>query len=82
MTPSLTIALVVLVSLVILLIWHNSRDTDRIDRRLLGAVKGDKALAKRLLAQARVKHPGKPNKWYVEKIIYDIERDHAGSRGL
>lgn len=50
-----------------------------VSGRLLQAVKGDRALAKRLLENARLKHPGKSNSWYIEKVIYDIERDGAGT---
>ena len=46
---------------------------------LLQAVKGDRALAHRLLQGARLKYPDKTEKWYVEKVIYDIQRDGAGS---
>lgn len=42
---------------------------------LLVLVKGDVAAAKRLLAQQRRKHPGKSDNWYLEKVIYDLERD-------
>ena len=51
----------------------------KISARLLQAVKGDRALAKRLLENAILRHPGKPNNWYTEKVIYDIERDGAGT---
>lgn len=78
MTPSLTIALLVLISLIILS-WHNAKNADGIDRRLLEAVKGNRGLARRLLKHARVKHPGQSDRWYVEKVIYDLERDRAGS---
>ena len=51
----------------------------KISGRLLQAVKGDRSLAKRLLENARLRHPGKSNSWYTEKVIYDIERDGAGT---
>ena len=50
-----------------------------VPAHLLQAVKGDRALAHRLLQGARLKYPGKTEKWYVEKVIYDIQRDGAGS---
>ncbi|MCL1463161.1 hypothetical protein [Argonema galeatum] len=82
MKPSLIIALLMVVALVAVLIWHNnSSNTDRIDPILLQAVKGNKALAKRLLEHAKFKYPGKSDRWYREKIIYDLERDGAGGRG-
>ncbi|MCL1470295.1 hypothetical protein [Argonema antarcticum] len=82
MKPSLIIALLMVVALVGVAIWHNnSRNTDGIDPILLQAVRGDKALAKRLLEHAKFKYPGKSDRWYREKIIYDLERDGAGGRG-
>ena len=50
-----------------------------VPAHLLQAVKGDRALAHRLLQGARLKYPNKTEKWYVEKVIYDIQRDGAGS---
>lgn len=55
------------------------RDLGGVPAHLLQAVKGDRALAHRLLQGARLKYPGKTEKWYVEKVIYDIQRDGAGS---
>jgi hypothetical protein len=51
----------------------------KITAPLLQAVKGDRALAKRLLEGAKLKYPGKSDRWYIEKVIYDIERDGAGT---
>ncbi len=51
----------------------------KISGPLLQAVKGDRALAKRLLEGAKLKYPGKSDRWYIEKVIYDIERDGAGT---
>ncbi|MBP0019373.1 MAG: tetratricopeptide repeat protein [Cyanobacteria bacterium SBLK] len=46
-------------------------------RRLLTLVGGHWPLAERLLGQAKHKHPGKSEVWYVEKVIYEIERDRG-----
>ena len=54
-------------------------DQGSVPAHLLQAVKGDRALAHRLLQGARLKYPDKTEKWYVEKVIYDIQRDGAGS---
>lgn len=60
--------------------WKNKSSwKGKISGRLLQAVKGDRALAQRLLENAILKHPGKSNSWYTEKVIYDIERDGAGT---
>ncbi len=58
---------------------HQKSWNGKISGPLLQAVKGDRALAKRLLDGARLKYPGKSDRWYVEKVIYDIERDGAGT---
>ena len=46
-----------------------------IDRRVLQATRGDRALAKRLMRQVRIKYPDKNHEWHVDKVLYDIERD-------
>jgi hypothetical protein len=79
MSPSLVIALAVLVGLSILAWWHNYKSRDGIHPDLLQATKGNKALAKRLLKDVRFRYPGKTERWYVEKVLYDLERDGAGS---
>ncbi|WP_445626448.1 hypothetical protein [Nostoc sp. DSM 114167] len=42
---------------------------------LLILLKGDVPAAKRLLLQQRRKKPGQSDNWYLEKVIYDLERD-------
>jgi hypothetical protein len=93
MKSSYAIALIVALAIVILLIWQTSQNATQLDpqliqqlngnrslaRQLQDAVKGNKSLAKRLLEQAQFKYPDKSDRWYVEKIIYDLERDGAGS---
>ncbi|NET50943.1 MAG: hypothetical protein F6K09_20095, partial [Merismopedia sp. SIO2A8] len=54
--------------------WGSS---ERIDPVLLKAVNGDRKAALRLLEQARFKYPGKSERWYREKVIYDLGRDHG-----
>jgi tetratricopeptide (TPR) repeat protein len=46
-------------------------------RRLLTLVGGHWPLAERLLGQVKHKHPEKSEVWYVEKVIYEIERDRG-----
>ncbi|MFB2970344.1 hypothetical protein ACE1CD_15330 [Aerosakkonema sp. BLCC-F183] len=81
MSLSLIIALLMIIALMGVLTWYDRKNNDGIHPMLLQAVKGNKALAKRLLEQAKFKYPGKSDRWYVEKIIYDLERDGAGGRG-
>ncbi|MBD0335635.1 MAG: hypothetical protein ICV62_09110 [Cyanobacteria bacterium Co-bin13] len=44
-------------------------------RLLLRLVGGNRGTAERLLSQVRQRYPGKPEQWYWEKAIYDIQRD-------
>ncbi|WP_107667954.1 hypothetical protein [Cyanothece sp. BG0011] len=45
-----------------------------LKNHLFMLVKGDKDLAKRLINLQKQKNPGHPEKWYWEKVIYDLER--------
>ena len=47
------------------------------DRKLLRLVGGDRKYAARILNQLSQKYPGKSHKWYLEKAIYDLERDRG-----
>jgi hypothetical protein len=49
-----------------------------VPRSLLQAAKGDKQLIHRLVEGAKMRHPGKSQQWYYEKVLYDLERDGAG----
>ena len=57
---------------------HKNSPNDGVTPELLQATKGDRSLAQRLLQQARYKHPGKSAHWYLEKVLYDLQRDGAG----
>ncbi|MEB3210009.1 MAG: hypothetical protein VKL39_01585 [Leptolyngbyaceae bacterium] len=73
----ITIGFAVIVAIVLFLVWRDSQTVDGLDANLVRAVRGDKALARRLLQQARLKYPGKSDRWYVEKVIYDAQRDQG-----
>lgn len=59
--------------------WSSSYRNDprnrELQHRLIGLLRGDIATAKRLLKQQRQLHKGKSDNWYLEKVIYDLERD-------
>lgn len=88
------IIILLVVGLTIFLFWRNANHAGQLDphllrelngnrslaRQLQDAVRGDKPLARRLLNSAKFKYTDKSDRWYVEKIIYDLERDGAGSR--
>lgn len=93
MKPSQAIALLVILGLIIWFIWYSANNASQLDPKLLEELNGNRSLArqlqdaaknkgvaKRLLEQAKFKYPDKSDRWYVEKIIYDLERDRAGSR--
>ena len=43
----------------------------------LGPLKlsGDTSTTERIISQLRGKHPGHTDRWYIEKAIFDLERD-------
>lgn len=51
---------------------HRNR---QLQKQLLDLLNGDVAAAKRLLRQQRQLHQGKSDNWYLEKVIWDLERD-------
>ncbi|MCU0516480.1 MAG: tetratricopeptide repeat protein [Oscillatoria sp. Prado101] len=46
-------------------------------RKLLSLLSGDRSAATELLSQAQLKNPGKPADWYLEKVIWDLERERG-----
>lgn len=48
-----------------------------LQRQLLRLLHEDQATANRLFQQATLKYPGQTSNWYVEKVIYDLERDRG-----
>lgn len=45
-----------------------------IELHRLSALEAEKALARQLTLLKR-KHPGQTEVWYLEKVIYDLEKD-------
>lgn len=81
--PPIVIALIIFI---LFLLWKASNTSggglpfgsrDGVDAHLLKAVNGDRKAALRLLEQARFKYPGKSERWYREKVMYDLGRDHG-----
>ncbi|MGK7883816.1 MAG: hypothetical protein AB4057_04210 [Crocosphaera sp.] len=54
----------------------NNKDyvSKSLKTRLFVLVRGDKNLAERLIALQKQQNPGHPEKWYWEKVIYDLKR--------
>jgi hypothetical protein len=51
------------------------RASRHLQAKLLKLMHGDRKGADRLLQQAKLKYGGKSEDWYVEKVIFDLERD-------
>lgn len=49
----------------------------RLQQKLIRLLHDDRDAASRLVAQAQIRHPGQSPNWYVEKVIYDLQRDHG-----
>lgn len=49
----------------------------RLQRKLLRLLHEDQGAATRLFERASLKYPGEHPDWYVEKVIYDLERDRG-----
>ncbi len=79
MNPTTLIFILVVGGLIAFGVWQDHKSREGIPADLLRAAKGNKKLAKRLLESARLRHPGKSDRWYQEKVLYDLERDGAGS---
>lgn len=81
--PPIVIALIIFILFLLWKAWSNSGGSlpfgsrDGVDAHLLKAANGDRKAALRLLEQARFKYPGKSERWYREKVIYDLGRDHG-----
>jgi Zn-dependent protease/Flp pilus assembly protein TadD len=54
---------------------YNEYPSGKVRNRLLGLLKNDQAAVDRLLEQVEIGHPGKTDKWYWEKVLWDLERD-------
>jgi hypothetical protein len=78
MHPITLLFLVVVCGFVIYWIKQDKKATGGFPRALLRAAKGDRQLAKRLVEGVKLRHPGKSEQWYYEKVLYDLERDGAG----
>ena len=58
-------------------IWERigeDRKCAALRRELLNRVHHRREIAERLLASTRKNHPGRSQRWYLEKVIYDLKR--------
>jgi len=49
----------------------------KTSKKLMVLVNGNKRLAERLVSSAKTANPDKSDKWLVEKVIWDLERDRT-----
>lgn len=49
----------------------------KLRKKLMRLLHDDRETANRLLSQAKLKHPNRSVDWYVDKVIYDLERDRG-----
>ena len=49
----------------------------KLQQKLMRLLHDDRDTASRLLSQIKNKNPNKSINWYVEKVIYDLERDRG-----
>jgi hypothetical protein len=81
MNPVTLIFIGLIIGLIIWGLKQGQLSRGGISPALLRAAKGDRKLVQRLIEGTRLRHPGKSDRWYQEKVLYDIERDGAGSSG-
>lgn len=48
---------------------------DKLWHELLVLVHGQRDTAERLLTLEKQLQPGKPESWYLDKVVYDLRRD-------
>lgn len=52
-----------------------STSSQQLHNKLIRLLRGDRKAAHRLLEHVRQMHPGRSERWYYEKVIYDLQRD-------
>ena len=55
--------------------WLEQSKCDGLRRELLTLVQQD--VADRLIDGAKAEYPGNTERWYLEKVIYDLKRDRV-----
>ena len=53
------------------------RASSKLRKKLLTLLHDDQDTAIRLLSQVKINNPNRSINWYVEKVIYDLERDRG-----
>jgi hypothetical protein len=56
---------------------HIGQASRKLQKKLLRLLHDERDTANRLLSQAKMKNPNRSIDWYVEKVIYDLERDRG-----
>ncbi len=54
---------------------RNPFQPSTIPSPVMARLQGDRAAAERLYAHVKRNHPGQPERWIWDKVIFDLERD-------
>jgi hypothetical protein len=54
--------------------YREAKSCNRLYHELLILVRGQSALAERLINLEKNKHPGQSESWYLDKVVYDLRR--------
>jgi hypothetical protein len=54
---------------------RNTYKSSRLWKQLVRKLNSEPATAQRLINNLMVKYPGQSDRWYLEKAIFDLERD-------
>ncbi|NEP43777.1 MAG: hypothetical protein F6K35_32950 [Okeania sp. SIO2H7] len=57
--------------------WLEQSKCDALRRELLALVQHQQDVADRLIDGAKAEYPGNTERWYLEKVIYDLKRDRV-----
>ena len=58
--------------------WQGYRESNRSNKlhhELMILLHGQSDTAQRLIDLEKIKHPGQPESWYLDKVVYDLKRE-------
>lgn len=58
--------------------WQKHRENERskrLQRELMRLLHNRSDIAQQSIARQKREHPGQPESWYLDKVIYDLERE-------
>ena len=55
---------------------HTEKErSNRLKRELMKLLHNRSDLAQQSIERQKLEHPGQPESWYLDKVIYDLERE-------